>query len=240
MEAVMDMRTRTNEIGLKVGCALLLAALLLPGGAVHAAETILFNESAAHQCYLAALRGMDARDLEVCDAALQHQTLKRADLAATLSNRGLLLTRSGRYDEALRDHDRAVKTAPEIASLYINRSNTYSRAQRFDDAMVDLDRAVELAGVAAAAAADARAVAASGAAPTPADGAVDDPPDASGEFAAAYYNRALLRQRRGDLPAALEDAIRARDLAPERAGYRQYAQELEQLRAAPGSGQAQD
>jgi tetratricopeptide (TPR) repeat protein len=119
---------------------------LLPTGGLQAAETVLFNESAAHQCYLAALRGADAREVDICNAALQHQSLKSADFAATLSNRGLLLARSGRYEDALRDHDRAIQTTPDLASLYINRSNTYTRAQRFDEAMGDLDQAIEIAG----------------------------------------------------------------------------------------------
>jgi tetratricopeptide (TPR) repeat protein len=95
--------------------------LVALSGPLGAAETVLFNQSAAHQCYLAALRGADAREVDICNAAIEHQSLARPDFAATLSNRGLLLSRSGNYEEALRDHARAIATAPDLAGLYINR-----------------------------------------------------------------------------------------------------------------------
>jgi tetratricopeptide (TPR) repeat protein len=233
---------------------LLAAFALLPIGGLQAAETVLFNESAAHQCYLAALRGADAREVDICNAALQHQSLKSADFAATLSNRGLLLARSGRYEDALRDHDRAIQTTPDLASLYINRSNTYTRAQRFDEAMGDLDQAIAIAGRRQAAPTPVprspAPSAASDAGPAP-DGSAGliapvPVPDTASQLAVAHYNRALLYQRRGDLGEALADAVRARDHAPDRQGYRDYVAELERLRspasrdgaaesAAPGS-----
>jgi tetratricopeptide (TPR) repeat protein len=123
----------------------ILGCLMVSGAMTEAAETVLFNESAAHLCYLAAVRGGDARDAGHCDSALTHQPLRHADTAATLSNRGLLLTRSGDLASAMRDHDRAIALAPELASLYVNRSNTLVRAQRLQDALGDLDRAIALA-----------------------------------------------------------------------------------------------
>ena len=124
---------------------LLWLLVVAPGAMTEAAETVLFNESAAHLCYLAAVRGGDARDAGHCDRALSHQPLRNADTAATLSNRGLLFTRSGDLASALRDHDRAITLAPALASLYVNRSNALVRAQRLPEALLDLDRAVELA-----------------------------------------------------------------------------------------------
>jgi tetratricopeptide (TPR) repeat protein len=242
-------RHRVRWAGLRAALA------LLPIGGLQAAETVLFNESAAHQCYLAALRGADAREVDICNAALQHQSLKSADFAATLSNRGLLLARSGRYEDALRDHDRAIQSSPDLASLYINRSNTYTRAQRFDEAMGDLDQAIEIAGRPQPAATPvprvARAVGRQRRRPRAGGGCAGltapvPVPDTASQLAVAHYNRALLYQRRGDLGAALADAVRARDHAPDRPGYRDYVAELERQRspasrdgaagsAAPGS-----
>lgn len=225
---------------------LLGAALLAVVSTARAAETVIFNESAAHQCYLAALRGDDASGVEVCDTALEHQDLKREDFVATLSNRGLLLGRSGRFQDALRDHDRAVGMAPEVASLYINRANTQIRAKQFDAAMTDLDSAIEVAsrpvepeprpaapepaavpGAAAAAGGSSGLQQAQVAAPLPV-------PDPSVVLAAAHYNRALLYQRRGDLTAALADARRASALAPDRGTYGQYVGQLQAL-SEPGA-----
>lgn len=211
------------------------AGALLGAGIANAAETLLLNDSAAQQCYLAALSGADARDVEICNVALEHQSLRKTDFAATLSNRGLLLTRSQRFDDALADHDRAIAMTPEIPSLYINRSNTYTRAKRYDDAMRDLDRAIQLAEQARATAE--RAVAA--APPADADPTAMPVPVLPGgrELAAAHYNRALLYQRQGNLDAALADAKRASALMPERSGYQAYIQELERLRAPEAAPQ---
>jgi tetratricopeptide (TPR) repeat protein len=212
-----------------LGCGrgTILAGAVLLAAAAHGAETLLLNESAAQQCYLAALGGGDARDIELCTVALEHQSLKKADFAATLSNRGLLLTRSDRFDDALADHDRAISMKPEVASLYINRANTYTRAKRFDEAMRDLDRAIDLAGKTRAAAQQAAA-----AAPPPEGGVASYIPGGH-ELAAAHYNRALLFQRQGNFAAAIADARRASELIPERPGYRAYLQELERLSTAP-------
>jgi len=231
--------------GRQTAGALLGAALLVIASIAHAAETVIFNESAAHQCYLAALRGADADGLELCDIALEHQGLKREDFVATLSNRGLLLGRSGRFQDALRDHDRAIEMAPEIASLYINRANTRIRAEQFDAAMADLDTAIEVGSRPAEpeprpTVADPVAVAggnaATGAASLqPAEvGAPLPVPDPSIVLAAAHYNRALLYQRRGDLAAALTDARRASSLAPDREAYGQYVAQLQAL-STPGN-----
>ncbi|MFM8353541.1 MAG: hypothetical protein ACKOBM_01380, partial [Gammaproteobacteria bacterium] len=222
---------------------------VLPWNTVNAAQTVIFNESAAHLCYLEALRGSTLVETEDCDAALEHQSLKREDFAATLSNRGLLLARSGDTVAALRDHDRAIESAPEIPSLYINRANTYSRAARLAEARADLDRAIlmiesaessteDAAGSAAGVPAGASAAPATPASagpsdtgPSAADAAVPVP-DLRPVLAAAYYNRALIEQRERNLDRARADAVRARDLAPDTGNYAAYVADLELIRAA--------
>lgn len=125
--------------------ALLLTWLCLVAPGSFAAQTVLFNESAAFECYQAALHDGGRFDIESCSMAPEYQTLSRVDRAATHSNRGLLYARIGDLREALRDHDRAVKLAPELASIYINRSNSLVRVSRFEGAMRDLEKAIELA-----------------------------------------------------------------------------------------------
>lgn len=232
----------------------------LPWGAVDAAESVIFNDSAAHLCYLEALRGSTLVETEDCDAAIEHQSLKREDFAATLSNRGLLLARSGDLDSALKDHDRAIESAPEIPSLYVNRANTYSRAQRLAEARADLDRAILMIESADSAARPQQPSEAQPATGQSASGAATDALEASAQsaaeaavpvpdlapvLAAAYYNRALIEQRERNLERALADAVRARDLAPDTGNYAAYVADLEQIRAAraaqpaaPSSGQA--
>jgi tetratricopeptide (TPR) repeat protein len=220
--------------------ALALLAVGLAGASAHAAETVLMNESAAHLCYLEAARGGTLGDTEDCNVAIDHQSLKREDFAATLSNRGLLLARNNDLDSALRDHDRAIETAPEIPSLYVNRANTYTRAQRFDAARSDLDRAIALveervavaAPVASGAAEAGTATANAAAQPEAESGAAQVPFAAeSAVLGAALFNRALIEQREGNLDAALADATRARDLVSDRPMYAEYVQDLERIRA---------
>lgn len=219
----------------------------LPWGAVDAAESVIFNDSAAHLCYLEALRGSTLVETEDCDAAIEHQSLKREDFAATLSNRGLLLARSGELDSALKDHDRAIESAPEIPSLYVNRANTYSRAQRLAEARADLDRAILMIESADSVARPQQPSEAQAATDQPASGAATDGLEASAQsaaeaavpvpdlapvLAAAYYNRALIEQRERNLERALADAVRARDLAPDIGNCAAYVADLEQIRAA--------
>ncbi len=124
-------------------CCLIVSGALNP--AAFAAQTILFNESAAFECYQAALHNGGRFDIDSCTLAIEHQMLNRRDRAATHSNRGLLYARIGDLREALRDHNRAVKLSPDMASIYVNRSNALVRAKRFEPAMRDLEKAIDLA-----------------------------------------------------------------------------------------------
>jgi tetratricopeptide (TPR) repeat protein len=197
---------------------------MLATGAARAAESLILNESAADACYQAALRGDDARDVEICDTALEHQPLKPVDYAATLSNRGLLLSRSERFDDALADHNRAIGIEPGIASLYVNRSNTYTRSRRYEEAMRDLDHAIELA----ASSRPGRETITDPSAPGTTNELAPAPVSRDNRvLAAAHFNRALLHQRQGDYAHALNDARRANELAPDLPSYQQYLQELE-------------
>jgi tetratricopeptide (TPR) repeat protein len=212
-----------DRLGLRKAVRAVCVAATLATGMAQAAESIILNESAADACYHAAMRGDDARDVESCDTALEHQPLKPIDYAATLSNRGLLLSRSERFDDALADHNRAIGIEPGIASLYVNRSNTYTRSRRYEEAMRDLDHAIELA----ASSRPGREATTDEPAPSSDAGALARGSPASHVLAAAHFNRALLYQRQGDYAQALADARRANALAPDRPSYQQYLQELE-------------
>ncbi len=122
-----------------------LPAFLPLSSPVRAAETVLLNESFAFNCYRAAVRGDVDLGVEACSQAIEYQALGTEDLAATYSNRGLLLSRGGELKDALKDHEKAISIAPELGSLYVNRSNTYVRAKRMNDAMADLEQAISIA-----------------------------------------------------------------------------------------------
>ena len=111
-----------------------------------ARETVLLNTSPARDCYRAAADRGSSMDIDTCTLAIEHQMLVPEDLAATYSNRGILYVRSGDLAAGLKDHDRAVALAPELASVYINRSNAFVAAKRYRDAMADLEQAIAHAG----------------------------------------------------------------------------------------------
>lgn len=137
----------------RLGAMVLLLVTAL--GAAHpgrAAETVLLNESPAFLCYRAALRGDSDTGIDWCTTAIESQALPPEDLAATYSNRGLLLSRDGEVGAALKDHDKAIVIAPDMGSLYVNRANAYVRAKRMNDAMGDLERAIDIADASLAAA----------------------------------------------------------------------------------------
>ena len=123
----------------------LVFAALFCGGAL-ARETVLLNTSPARDCYRATEDGGGRADIETCTLAIEHQMLLPEDLAATFSNRGLLHVRTGDLAAGLKDHDRAVTLAPQLASVYINRSNALVAAKRYRDALADLERAIANAG----------------------------------------------------------------------------------------------
>lgn len=120
---------------------LVLWGTALPAGG---ATTMMLNESPAHQCYQAALRRDDDHGIDDCDAAIEHQALPKLDLASTYSNRALLLARGGDLRAAMKDHQRAVELAPDVASIRINRANLYTRQRRYELALDDLDRAARM------------------------------------------------------------------------------------------------
>lgn len=133
----------TQPLWLAASFLLSLAVSLAPATS-NAATTLILNESPAYQCYQAALRRNDDHGLDDCDVALESQGLNRVDRASTYSNRALLLARGGDLKAALKDHQQAVRLAPELASVLINRANLYVRLRQFSEALTDLDAAAQI------------------------------------------------------------------------------------------------
>ena len=111
-------------------------------GAAAASETILFSDSPAYACYRAVVNW--GNDLGACDLAIERQALSPPERAATYSNRGILRLRNGDLKDALADHNRAIKLAPTLSSIYINRAKALTHAKRYDEAFDDLARAIEI------------------------------------------------------------------------------------------------
>ena len=59
-------------------------------------------------------------------------------------NRGIALARQGRYEEAVRDFNRAIAFGPGEAESYYQRGMARIELGQYRDAIVDLDQAIRL------------------------------------------------------------------------------------------------
>ena len=63
---------------------------------------------------------------------------------AAWSNRGGVLNRLGKYDEAIKSCDKAIELAPKWADPLYNRACAYARKGDKTNALADLKKAIEL------------------------------------------------------------------------------------------------
>ena len=114
---------------------------LAPLNAIAASSTS-FGSSNANRCYEESLQPGSEQGLHYCTQAIRQDDLMLRDLAATYSNRAIILAANGRYEEALED-----LLAPEQGKIYLNRGNLFHRTHRYDEALADYDRALALGNV---------------------------------------------------------------------------------------------
>lgn len=119
--------------------------LLLVCAQGHAANTYIFNESPARQCFAEADKRSPPYDLRNCDLALEHEGLTREDRAATFSNRGVIHRKLRNYERALRDQDSAIRLAPDLSGAHINRGNVLMAMKRYAEALQAMTRGIEIA-----------------------------------------------------------------------------------------------
>lgn len=122
---------------------LFVLGLLWPASLVAASSTTI-GATDAQRCFDESRLPLSDYGLTYCDNAIKKGDLTRRDLAATLSNRGIILARIGRYSEALQDHEKAIATLPNLAELYINRGNAYYHTLDYASALEDYRRAADL------------------------------------------------------------------------------------------------
>ena len=106
----------------------------------------VFGATNAMACYEASQETASSSGLEPCNKAILQGDLNRRDLAATYSNRGVILSKMGKYENALEDHHKAVALRDDLPEIYINRGNAYYRMQQYEEALADYERAIPLNG----------------------------------------------------------------------------------------------
>jgi tetratricopeptide (TPR) repeat protein len=72
------------------------------------------------------------------------RTLKGADLAAVMTQRGLQQSRKNDLRSALEDFAKAIKLVPRYVKPYIGRAITNLKFGEIDEAIVDFDAALKL------------------------------------------------------------------------------------------------
>jgi tetratricopeptide (TPR) repeat protein len=118
------------------------AAALAPQA--DAAVSVLGNGLGA-SCYQAAEFGNDARSaIQTCTLAIEQEPLSLTDRAATYVNRGILRSRLGDDNGALRDYNQGIGLDANHGEGYIDRGATYIVLQRYDDAMSDLNKGIAM------------------------------------------------------------------------------------------------
>jgi len=122
----------------------ILLIILLNSVAAFAVTTTL-GASDAVLCFQESRILLSSRGLQHCNRAIKQGDLTKRDLAATYSNRGIILSNSGHYERAIRDHNKAISLKPDLAQAYINRGNVYHHLSRFEEALNDYQKAMQLA-----------------------------------------------------------------------------------------------
>lgn len=125
------------------------AMLLLTAQVDAQAMTVFGSGEAARSCgqeaELASSPVANARKgVELCSFALEHERLTQNDRAATLVNRGILLTATRQYEQALDDYNRARELQPALAEPYIGRGNLVFLAGHFDLAISEYNQALTM------------------------------------------------------------------------------------------------
>lgn len=109
----------------------------------HAAEQV-FGTSDAQACYEAATYSPKSSSEAPCDEAIKRGKLSRPQLAATYSNRGIILANHGELDKAIEDQNTAIALNPDSARAHVNRGNVYYRYNRHNEAVADYNQAITL------------------------------------------------------------------------------------------------
>jgi tetratricopeptide (TPR) repeat protein len=117
--------------------ASVLSACLLAAPA--AASVIVLGNSAGFGCYRSAVAksGSDVA-VQNCTDALEASVMSFDDTVATYVNRGVVKLHGGRYNEALRDFDRAIAMKPREAESYLNKGSALLRMGASADQAIPL------------------------------------------------------------------------------------------------------
>lgn len=132
------MRTR-----FRLGISLVFVALAMPSPAGAQGAVTVIGGGMAQACYEAVETQTPlTRAIDICDAALQQETLRRRDKAATYTNRGILHMRAGNNARALGDYQRSLSTMPDLKEAKVNLGAALYNLKRYPEALAALNEGV--------------------------------------------------------------------------------------------------
>ena len=67
-----------------------------------------------------------------------------AETAEEWNEKGIDFARSGEYEKAIEDYNKAIELDPNLAGVYYNRGNAYFYLKQYEKAIEDFDKAIEL------------------------------------------------------------------------------------------------
>jgi tetratricopeptide (TPR) repeat protein len=103
----------------------------------------VLGEGPERGCYLAAKTGSSTYDsLKLCDDAIDHSVMILHDRAATYVNRGVILLRLGRIDNAMSDFNTCMRVMPDLGDAYLNRGVAYITMKQYANALADIQKGI--------------------------------------------------------------------------------------------------
>lgn len=130
-----------------VGSVVAATLLLLPPGADAQAIKIFGPDPHARKCFESA---RNAADFDAttpyarmsCTSALEADSLRTKDRAATHVNRGILSMALQEYSSAMADFDAAMALYPRYGAIYVNRGNVFFIRDGYHDAIAEYTKAL--------------------------------------------------------------------------------------------------
>ena len=118
----------------------LLSALALPAQA----QIIIGGNSLHRDCYesVAFSHSATKNAIETCDMALSIDSAHKNKTASHV-NRGILYMRSGDFNSARKDYEKAINLSPNLREAYVNYGALLIHEKDYDGAITALNQAVE-------------------------------------------------------------------------------------------------
>jgi len=123
---------------------LILAIAVLASTGAQAQVVVSEGMGASRDCYIHARFGFNpAVGVKTCSIALD-QPLTAYDRAATYDNRGIILNRLERLDQAASDFNRAIALQPDLGDAYVNSGSILIKKKSYEEALVQINKGLAL------------------------------------------------------------------------------------------------